>query len=330
MVNPNSDVMGSDVVGSDVIDKSALDSVDLGAVKIVEVGPRDGLQNESGVVSTADKIEFINRLTEAGHKHIEITSFVSPRWVPQLADATEVALGITRKPGVIYSALVPNLFGLERAIEAGVDHIAVFTSASETFNQHNINASVDESLARFEPVVARAREAGITVRGYVSTSFGCPYDGPVSPDAVVKVTRALEALDIDEISLGDTHGVAVPSQVSEVLGRVLEHVPVRKIAVHFHDTHGRALANVFSALQLGVTIIDSSCGGLGGCPYAPGASGNLATEDLLAMLDDMSIHSGVDMGKLLGTSFFMEGVLGRQLPSRHLQVVRSRMAAIQP
>lgn len=298
-------------------------------MKIVEVGPRDGLQNESGIVSTQDKIAFIDRLTDAGHKHIEITSFVSPRWVPQLADATEVAMGITKRPGVIYSALVPNLFGLERAIEAGIDHVAVFTAASETFNQHNINASVDESLERFGPVIARARDAGVTVRGYVSTSFGCPYDGPVPVESVIKVTRALEALQIDEISLGDTHGVAVPSQVTDVLSRVLEHVPVEKIAVHFHDTHGRALANVFSALQLGVTIVDSSCGGLGGCPYAPGATGNLATEDLQAMLTDMKIHTGVDMAALIDTSFFMEGVLGRTLPSRHLQVARSRRDSVE-
>jgi hydroxymethylglutaryl-CoA lyase len=287
-------------------------------VKIVEVGPRDGLQNEPETITTDDKITFVNLLSDAGLPHLEVTSFVSPRWVPQLADGAEVFQGIAKRDDAEYSALVPNMYGLERALKAGVRRISIFTAASETFNQHNINASIDESLERFKPVMARAQSEGIWVRGYVSTSFGCPYDGDIPAENVVRVARALDELGVHEISLGDTHGAAVPSQVPEVVGGVLEHVPVEKVAVHFHDTHGRALANVYSALQLGIGIIDSSAGGLGGCPYAPGASGNLATEDLVVMLSRMKIETGVDLNKLMKASRFMEGVLERRLPSRHL------------
>ena len=287
-------------------------------VKIVEVGPRDGLQNEPETIATEDKIQFVNLLTEAGLPHLEVTSFVSPRWVPQLADCVEVFEAVEKRQGIEYSALVPNMYGFERALGAGVRRIAIFTAASETFNQHNINASIDESLERFAPVMERAKAEGVWVRGYVSTSFGCPYDGDVPAENVVRVARALDALGVDEVSLGDTHGAAVPSQVPEVVGGVLEHLPVDKVAVHFHDTHGRALANVYSALQLGIQIVDTSAGGLGGCPYAPGASGNLATEDLVVMLNRMNIETGVDLNKLMVASRFMEGVLGRRLPSRHL------------
>ena len=287
-------------------------------VKIVEVGPRDGLQNEPETITTDDKITFVNLLSDAGLPHLEVTSFVSPRWVPQLADGAEVFQGIAKRDDAEYSALVPNMYGLERALKAGVRRISIFTAASETFNQHNINASIDESLERFKPVMARAQSEGIWVRGYVSTSFGCPYDGDIPAENVVRVARALDELGVHEISLGDTHGAAVPSQVPEVVGGVLEYVPVEKVAVHFHDTHGRALANVYSALQLGIGIIDSSAGGLGGCPNAPGASGNLATEDLVVMLSRMKIETGVDLNKLMEASRFMEGVLERRLPSRHL------------
>ncbi len=296
-------------------------------VKVVEVGPRDGLQNEPRIIATEHKINFVNRLTRAGLAHIEVTSFVSPRWVPQLADAGEVFAGIAQAPGVVYSALVPNLFGMERALTAGIRHAAVFTSASETFNQHNINASIDESLIRFESVCQRAVSGGVQLRGYISTSFGCPYEGSVSPDAVARIARALHELGIGEISLGDTNGVAVPNVVGAVLSAVTEVIPVEKLAVHFHDTHGRALANVYEALTHGVAVVDSSAGGLGGCPYSPGASGNLATEDLVSMLHGMGIETGIDLETLIDASFYIEEILGHPLPSRHLQTARANRQA---
>ncbi len=292
-------------------------------VRVVDVGPRDGLQNEPGTIPTEAKIEFVNRLSAAGLSHIEVTSFVSPRWVPQLADATDVYRAIERRDGVVYSALVPNDFGMKRALDAGVAHIAIFTAASETFNQHNINAGIDESIERYRPVVERAKNAGMPVRGYVSTSFGCPYEGHVEPSAVASVARQLDALGVGEISLGDTHGAAVPNQVPGVLAAVADVVPMNRIAVHFHDTHGRALANVFAALMSGVSVVDASAGGLGGCPYSPGASGNLATEDLVAMLHGMGIETGVDLDKLVDASLYAEEALGRALPSRHLQAARA-------
>lgn len=293
-------------------------------VRVVEVGPRDGLQNESGVVPTEVKIAFVDRLTDAGLPHIEVTSFVSPRWVPQLADATEVYAGCKKAPGTVYSALVPNDFGMKRALDAGARHVAIFTAASETFNQHNINASIEDSIRRFEPVMDQAAAAGTPVRGYVSTSFGCPYEGDVAPEAVGRVVRLLSDLGVESISLGDTHGAAVPTRVPAVLAAASAEVSIDRIAVHFHDTHGRALANVFAALQCGVSTVDSSAGGLGGCPYSPGASGNLATEDLLAMLHGMDIETGVDLDKLIEASLFMEQTLARALPSRHLRAARAR------
>jgi len=293
-------------------------------VKVVEVGPRDGLQNEPEFVPTSTKVEFINRLTKAGLKHIEVTSFVSPRWVPQLADSGEVFKQIEKPASGIYSALVPNAYGMERAIEAGTKHIAVFSAASETFNQHNINASVDESLNRIEKVMVRAKEHDLVVRGYVSTCFGCPYEGDVDPAKVSDLAQRLIATGVDEISLGDTNGVATPAKVFAVLDALLPHVDIDKVAVHFHDTHGRALANVSASLQAGISIVDSSAGGLGGCPYSPGATGNLATEDLLALLHDMGIETGVDLDQLIEVSLFMEQALGRELPSRHLKTVRCR------
>lgn len=292
-------------------------------VKVVEVGPRDGLQNEAGIVPTDVKVAFVDMLTAAGLQHIEVTSFVSPRWVPQLGDAVEVYQRVKKGAGCVYSSLVPNMFGLERALDAGATHVAVFTAASETFNQHNINASIDESLERFVTVCDRARSAGVKVRGYISTSFGCPYEGRVAPAAVAHVAKGLWELGVEEVSLGDTNGVAVPNQVAAVVEGVAKHVPLDRIAVHFHDTHGRALANVFAALTQGVSVVDASAGGLGGCPYSPGASGNLATEDLISMLHGMGVETGVDLERLIDASLFMERQLQRILPSRHLQAARS-------
>ncbi|MGZ3599863.1 MAG: hydroxymethylglutaryl-CoA lyase [Ktedonobacterales bacterium] len=286
-------------------------------VTVVEVGPRDGLQNEKGVVSTADKIHFIDLLSAAGFPVIEATSFVSPKAVPQLADAAEVMAGIERKPGVHYTALVPNRKGMERALAAGVGEVAVFTGASETFVQHNINTSIAGSIENFRPVVEMARDTGKRVRGYISTAFGCPYEGHVAPEAVVRVADMLLGLGVDELSIGDTIGVATPNQVVEVTELLLQHVPVERVAMHFHDTRGTALANVLAALQLGISIFDSSAGGLGGCPYAPGASGNLATEDLLYLLHGLGIETGVSLDAVVAASRFLAGVYGSQPASRY-------------
>jgi isopropylmalate/homocitrate/citramalate synthase len=286
-------------------------------VKIVEVGPRDGLQNEKGVVSTADKIRFINLLSRAGFAVIEATSFVSPRAVPQLADATEVMAGIERPPGMRYAALVPNSKGMVRALAAGVDEIAVFTGASETFVQHNINTSIDGSIENFKPVVAIARERGMRVRGYISTAFGCPYEGAVAPSAVASVAQKLLALGVDELSIGDTIGVATPNQVVEVTQALLAHTTLDRLAMHFHDTRGTALANVLAALEMGIAIFDSSAGGLGGCPYAPGASGNLATEDLLYMLRGLGVETGINLDVVVAASSFLAGVRATPPASRY-------------
>ena len=291
-------------------------------VKVVEVGPRDGLQNEPDRLRTDVKVGFVDRLTAAGLQHIEVSSFVSPHWVPQLSDARAVFERIARAPDVVYSALVPNLYGLQRALEAGVRYIAVFTAASETFNQHNVNCSVAESLHRFEPVFALARAEGVRVRGYVSTAYGCPYEGPVAPERVAEVALALHDAGCEEISLGDTNGVAVPTRTEAVLECVAGRVPLDRLAVHFHDTFSRALANVVVALQMGVSTVDASAGGLGGCPYAPGASGNLATEDLLHLLHGLDIETGVSLAGVTDASLFMETALGRTLPSRYLSTVR--------
>ncbi len=286
-------------------------------VTVVEVGPRDGLQNEKGVVSTADKVRFIDLLSVAGCPVIEATSFVSPKAVPQLADAAEVMAAIQRKPGVRYTALVPNQKGMERALAAEVDEVAVFTGASETFVQHNINTSIAGSIENFRPVVEMARGAGKRVRGYISTAFGCPYEGHVAPDAVVRVADLLLDLGVAELSIGDTIGVATPNQVVEVMELLLGRVPVERLAMHFHDTRGTALANVLAALQVGISIFDSSTGGLGGCPYAPGASGNLATEDLLYLLHGLGIETGVSLDGVVEASRFLAGVRGRAPASRY-------------
>jgi len=288
-------------------------------VTIYEVGPRDGLQNEAEILATEVKIGFVDRLTDAGLPAIEVGSFVSPRSVPQLADTEEVFRGIHRASGVRYPALVPNLRGLERAISAGVSEIAVFTAASETFNRHNINAGVDESIERFRPVVARAREEKLRVRGYVSTAFVCPYEGEISPEAVREVVHKLLELPVDEISIGDTIGAATPADVYDVVETLYESGVARGVlALHFHDTRGTALANVYAGLECGITIYDSSAGGLGGCPYAPGASGNLATEDLVYMLDGLEISTGVILSRVVEASRYLAAALGRRPPGRYL------------
>ncbi|HEX2667567.1 MAG TPA: hydroxymethylglutaryl-CoA lyase [Gammaproteobacteria bacterium] len=286
------------------------------SVKIVEVGPRDGLQNEKGVIPAADKISFIDLLSETGLKTIEATSFVSPKWVPQLADAEEVFKGIQKKPGVSYPVLVPNDKGMERALAAGVKEIAVFTAASESFNQKNINASIAESIERFKPVMAMAAKAGVKVRGYVSTVIGCPYEGAIQPEAVARVAKDLAAIGCYEISLGDTIGVGTPVKAQAMLQAAAAEVPMHKLAVHFHDTYGQALANIHACLELGVAVVDSSTSGLGGCPYAKGATGNVATEDVLFMLTGMGIGTGVDMAKLLAAGAFISGMLNRTPESK--------------
>ncbi len=285
-------------------------------VRIVEVGPRDGLQNESAMVATADKIELVDRLSATGLRSIEATSFVSPRWVPQLADAAEVMAGIHRRPGVSYPVLVPNEQGYERARAAGADEVAVFTAASEAFNRRNINASIDESIERFAPVLARAREDGVRVRGYVSTVLGCPYQGEVPVAEVVRVARRLHALGCYEISLGDTIGVGTPHQAREMLLAVATEVPMPALAVHFHDTYGQALANVAACVEAGVRVADSAVAGTGGCPYAKGASGNVASEDLVYMLHGMGIETGIDLEALADTGRWLASRLGRSTGSK--------------
>ncbi|MBU7316614.1 hydroxymethylglutaryl-CoA lyase [Paenibacillus oleatilyticus] len=290
------------------------------SVTIKEVGPRDGLQNEKVFVSTEDKIAWINQLSGTGMKSIEITSFVNPKWIPALADASEVAKGIERVPGIVYSALVPNRQGLERALEADVDEAAVFMSASETHNLRNINKSIDATFPILREVVQEALSAGKSVRGYVSTVFGCPYEGPVFIDEVIRVSETLFDMGIGELSLGDTIGIANPKQVQGVLDVLLKRFDTGKLALHFHDTRGTALANILVSLDMGITTFDASVGGLGGCPYAPGASGNVASEDLLYMLDTMGIQTGVHPEKLLAAARFIQEKIGRALPSRNLQV----------
>jgi isopropylmalate/homocitrate/citramalate synthase len=291
-------------------------------VTVVEVGPRDGLQNEAAMLSVDDRVAFCNRLLEAGLPVVEVGAFVSPRWVPQMAGSDEVLRRLQRRDGARTPVLVPNRKGYEAARAAGAQQIAVFTAASETFNRKNINASIDESFARFREFVPEARQQGLWVRGYVSTCFGCPYEGRVAPSRVAEVSRRLHELGCQEISIGDTIGVAVPSQVTDVMGQLREDVPVAELAVHFHDTRGTALANVLAALQEGIRIVDSSAGGLGGCPYAPGASGNLATEDLLYMLHGMGIETGVDLEGVVAASRAVAPHLGHALPSKYLQACR--------
>ncbi|GAC1348322.1 MAG: hydroxymethylglutaryl-CoA lyase [Ktedonobacteraceae bacterium] len=291
------------------------------SVRVVEVGPRDGLQNEKALVPTEQKIQFINMLAGAGLPVVEATSFVSPRAIPQLSDAGAVMAGLTPLPTTQYPVLVPNLKGMERALAAGVRSVAVFTAASESFTRHNINTTIAGSLANFQPVVTLAQQEGVTVRGYISTVFGCPYEGAVPPERVLTLAQALLEMGIDELSLGDTIGVATPNQVVDVLGLLLDKgaIPVERLAVHFHDTRGTALANVLMALQMGISIVDSSAGGLGGCPYAPGAAGNLATEDLLYMLHGMGVTTGVSLEKVVAATSFIAPWLGHLPSSKYYQ-----------
>ena len=280
-------------------------------VRIVEVGPRDGLQNEKTFLPTATKIELIDRLSETGLQTIEATSFVSPKWVPQLADAADVYTAIQKKPGVRYPVLVPNLQGYERAREVGVSEIAVFTAASEAFNRKNINASIDESLERFAPVIERAKADDVAVRGYVSTVLGCPYQGDVPVADVVRVAKSLYNLGCYEISLGDTIGIGTPAKARTMLAAVAEQVPMAALAIHLHDTRGQALANILACLELGVAVVDSSVSGAGGCPYARGATGNVASEDVAYMLHGMGIETGVDLEKLVETGRWLSTQLDR-------------------
>jgi hydroxymethylglutaryl-CoA lyase len=295
-------------------------------VKIVEVGPRDGLQNEKSVVSVSDKVELIERLGKAGLTTIEAGSFVSPKWVPQMADTGEVIARLHRRPGVRYPVLVPNLQGFEAARAAGATEVAIFTAASESFTRKNINCSISESWDRYEPVLAAAQAADVPVRGYISCALTCPYEGDVAPEAVADVADRLFRMGCYEVSLGDTIGAGTPVRVHNLLDTVLERVPAGNLGVHFHDTYGQALANVLAALQKGIAVIDSSVAGLGGCPYAPGATGNLATEDLVYMLHGMHIRTGVDLDALIAAGQFISAVLQRQPASKVNIALSSRKA----
>lgn len=297
-------------------------------VTIYEVGPRDGLQNEARLVPTADKVALIDQLSRSGLPAIEITSFVSPKWIPQLADAAEVSRRVHRQPGVLYSALVPNRKGLETALAAGMREIAVFLSASETHNKRNVNKTIAETLAAFREVIEPASAAGCRVRAYVSTVFGCPYEGEVDPQRVRELALTLRDMGVYQISLGDTIGVANPWQVQKVLELVLADLPLEQAAVHFHDTQGTALANCTVALSLGITTIDSAIGGLGGCPYAPGAAGNLATEDVVSMLHGMGIETGIDLDRLIDCSRLAASLVGHELPSKYLKAHLGKQARL--
>jgi len=295
-------------------------------VKIVEVGPRDGLQNEQQTVPTAVKIELIQRLTDAGLPAIEATAFVSPKWVPQMADNAEVMAGIRRQPGVSYPVLVPNLKGFKAALAAGAEEVAVFAAASEAFSQQNINCSIAESLERFRPVLAAAQHHHIRVRGYVSCVLGCPYQGEVAPQAVARVAKALYELGCYEISLGDTIGVGTPGKTQAMLEAVARHVPLATLAGHYHDTYGQALVNIYASLELGVAVFDSSVAGLGGCPYAAGASGNVATEDVVYLLQGLGIETSVDLNRLIEAGEFICAALGRPSGSKVARALLAKRA----
>ena len=300
-------------------------------VTVVEVGPRDGLQDERAQISTADKIAFVDRLSAARLPVIEVAAFVSPKWVPQMADAGEVLARIRRVAGIRYTALVPNLAGLERALAARADEIAIFAASTETFSRRNINSTIEQSLVTYKDVCARAREAGLRVRGYLSTAFGCPYEGAVAPETVATVAARLLDLGVYEVAVSDTIGIAHPGQVARVLDAVLVRTTPDRVALHFHDTRGTALANVVAALPYGINTFDASAGGLGGCPYAPGAAGNLATEDLIYMLNGLGAETGVSLDALLEASAFIGERLDHRLPSRYAQAVAAtRRAAVAP
>jgi len=295
-------------------------------IRIVEVGPRDGLQNEPGEVPTAVKIELIERLADAGLPAVEATAFVSPKWIPQMADHTEVLERIRRKPGVAYPVLAPNLKGFEAARAAGAEEVAVFGAASEAFSKKNINCSIEESLERFRPIVAEAKKYGIKVRGYVSCVLGCPYEGEVKPERVAEVAGALYDMGCYEISLGDTIGVGTPAKTKMMIDACSERVPMAKLAGHYHDTYGQALANTYASLELGVRTFDASVAGLGGCPYAKGASGNVATEDVVYMLHGLGMQTGVDLDALVSIGAWISGVLGRDYGSKAGKALAAKKA----
>jgi len=305
-------------------------------VRVVEVGPRDGLQNEEKHVATADKVRLIKALAEAGLKSIEITSFVSPKWIPQLADGLDVARAVQLPPDITVSALVPNLKGYESAKEAGLKQIALFMSASESHSKKNINKSIAEAIQALSEVALQAKKDGKSIRCYISVVFECPYEGAVDPAQVVRIVKDVVAMGVDEISLGDTIGAATPNQVIALVNLLKQEVPLEKMALHFHDTRGTALANVLAGLDAGVTIFDSSLGGLGGCPYAPGAAGNLATEDLVYMLHGLGIATGINLEKLVDAGQLAEEILGKELPGRYLKATlagrakQAKKAALQP
>ena len=289
-------------------------------VTLVDVGPRDGLQNEKQPVAAEHKIELVHRLQSAGLREIEVTSFVSPKWVPQMADNAQVLAGLRRRPGVRYSVLVPNLKGLEAALRPDrkewPDEVVVFGAASEAFSQKNINCGIAESIERFAPVVAAAREAGIKVRGAISCALACPYEGEVSPDRVEQVVRLMQGIGVQHVGVADTIGVGTPRRVQAAMERALKHYPLAEVSGHFHDTYGQALANIYACLEMGVHVFDTSVAGLGGCPYAKGATGNVASEDVVFMLDGMGIETGIDLNALVDAGAFISGVLGRAPVSR--------------
>jgi hydroxymethylglutaryl-CoA lyase len=284
--------------------------------RIVDVGPRDGLQNEKATIATDVKVGLVDRLTDAGLQAIEAASFVSPKWVPQMADGAEVMARIRRKPGVVYSALVPNMKGFEAALGAKVEEVAVFAAASESFSQRNTNCSIAESLGRFDPVMAAARDHGVRVRGYVSCVLGCPYEGEIAPDAVAQVSKALYDMGCYEVSVGDTIGAGTPGKTKAMIEACAKHVPIDKLAGHYHDTYGQALANIYASLEMGVAVFDSSVAGLGGCPYAKGATGNVSTEDVVYMLRGLDIDTGIDLDRLIDAGEYICAALGRPTNSR--------------
>jgi hydroxymethylglutaryl-CoA lyase len=296
-------------------------------VTLVEVGPRDGLQNEKAVVTAAQKVELVHRLQDAGLTEIEVTSFVSPKWVPQMADNAEVLAAIRRRPGVRYSVLTPNLKGLEAALASKVDEVVVFGAATEAFSQRNINCSIAESMERFAPVVERAKAAGVKVRGAISVALGCPYQGAVSADEVERVVQLMKSIGVDHCGIADTIGVGTPHKVRAAMERALRHYPLHEVSGHFHDTYGQALANVMATLELGVHVFDASIAGLGGCPYAKGATGNVGTEDVLFLLDGLGIETGVDLEKLVDAAEYISGVVGRKPASRTGSALLAKRAA---
>ncbi|MBL4910672.1 MAG: hydroxymethylglutaryl-CoA lyase [Alteromonadaceae bacterium] len=297
-------------------------------VKIVEVGPRDGLQNEKKLISADDKIALINQLADAGINYIESGSFVSPKWVPQMATSTEIFKKLVRKKGVTYAALTPNMRGFENALAVNADEVAIFGAASESFSQKNINCSIEESLERFVPIITAAKKANIKVRGYVSCVVGCPYEGDIDPEQVAMIAEKMYQLGCYEVSLGDTIGVGTVASVQKMLQAVSVKVPVEKLAVHFHDTYGQALTNIYTALQMGIKVVDSAIAGLGGCPYAKGASGNVATEDVVYLLNGLNIDTGIDFQKLLSTGWYISDKLGKAPISKVSNAYRAKLTKI--